>query len=86
MRDRAFRRHHSARMKAKARRFYRERNNYIFNWRSEEDEKIFEDAAAKRADYLKSCSCWMCRNPRRTPWKYLTIQEIKANLIFKDVD
>ena len=78
---RAIRRHHSARMKAKARRFYRQWNRYIYNWRSEAEEKKFEDAAAKRADHIKCCSCWMCGNPRKY-LKELTVQEIKA--ILKD--
>ena len=75
---RAIRRHHSDRMKAKARRIYRI-NNYLLDHLL---DKTFEDAAAKRADYLKSCSCWMCGNPRRyyKSKEKFTIQELRANL------
>jgi hypothetical protein len=79
MTKRALRRHHLYRMKAKARRIYRIQNN----WMSSEIPKEFEEAAEKRADYLKTCSCSMCGNPRKY-FKDLTIQEIKANLYNKE--
>lgn len=56
---RARRRRDLQRMKAKARRVYRERPQ-----------------AAKWADYLAVCSCWMCGNPRRLgTGEELTVQE-----------
>ena len=75
MSKRAERRHHSQRMKAKARRVYRQNNSFLRTWA--------EDAAAKRADYLKSCSCSMCGNPRK--WtKDQTRQEDLADLKWKE--
>lgn len=77
---RALRRHHSARMKAKAREFFWIRESG-WEW-GEEKWKEFEDAAAKRADYLKTCSCSMCGNSRHylKGDDKLTVQEIKAKI------
>jgi len=80
MSKRAERRLDSQRMKAKARRVYRLNNS----WRlGEPRNQEFEDAAAKRADHLKSCSCYMCGNPRRC-WKDQTRQEDLADLNWKE--
>ena len=79
---RAIRRHHSARMKAKARRVYRQVNG-ILDYLRDRTDKGWEDAAAKRADYMKCCSCYMCGNPRKY-YKELTMQELRANLRDKD--
>jgi hypothetical protein len=62
---RGLRRHHSARMKAKARRVFA-------IWKSDAGP----EAIGRFADNLKKCSCWMCGNQRQhhgPRW-----QEIKA--------
>jgi len=64
MQDRAIRRHHSQRMKARARRLFPGYPN-----------------AARNADHLAVCSCWMCGNSRHhiKGMERLTIQERREN-------
>lgn len=47
---RALRRHHKNRMKSKAKK--------VYHW-------LTEKQAIKAADHLKTCSCYMCGNPRK---------------------
>ena len=84
MSKRAERRHHSQRMKAKARRIHRQNNYFLRTWANEAVRyKEFEDAAATRADHLKNCSCSMCGNPRK--WmKEQTHQEDLADIKWKE--
>lgn len=71
MSKRAERRHHLRRMKTKAERIY---------WQSPL-AKYFGDSSPmiKTANHLKSCSCYMCGNPRKW-FKEKTIQELKSDL------
>ena len=79
---RALRRYHSARMKAKAKRYFRQQEQRMDSTYPKE----WEDRAARFADHLKSCSCWMCGNPRHyyKGNEKLTVQEILANIRDKD--
>lgn len=72
---RSVRRHHKNRMKQKARRISK-----IQAWYAGFDNmaKEREMCLVKQADHLKSCSCSMCCNPRRSGWsprKGKTLQE-----------
>lgn len=60
---RALRRHHLNRMKAKASKVY---------WWHEPER------AAKWANHLAACSCYMCGNPRKW-WNESTMQERRFN-------
>ena len=68
--SRSLRRHHLARMKARARRTYR---------------LVPAAIAVKDADHLATCSCWMCGNPRRYSkgTERLTLQERRGAAIAK---
>ena len=71
---RAYRRHHSRRVKIKAKHVAKS------IWGAVSKEQI--DHAVKNADNLKYCSCEACRNPRRSGWrknKGKTIREIRAD-------
>lgn len=57
----AYRRHHAARMKSRA---YVIMNRYRLSFASD-GEKKRRELAAKTANHLSKCSCWMCGNPRR---------------------
>jgi hypothetical protein len=77
MSKRAERRHHSRRMKAKAKRIY---------WQSPLAEYFGDPSPMiKTADYLQSCSCPMCGNPRKW-FQEKTIQELKSDLDLRDFD
>lgn len=69
---RAERRHHSKRMKAKARRFAR-RDNF------RDPENM-----ARIHNHLALCSCHLCGNPRKH-WNELTIQEKRQEAVLKEV-
>lgn len=83
MRNRAFRRHHRARMVARAREIQ-------LRWCLHPDpidEQELHVAASKVADNLALCSCWMCGNPRRYYTfveEALTVQERRALLDYQD--
>lgn len=68
--SRSLRRHHRERMKAKARRIVKIWNAGVNNY------KLPEDFLVANADHLKTCSCWMCGNPRKH-WGKSTLQEIR---------
>lgn len=65
---RALRRHHRARMIGRAR-------VVVESWVIPEDDP--GRMAARIHDHLKSCSCWMCGNPRRYCGER-TLQEIRT--------
>lgn len=65
---RSERRHHERRIKAK---FYRKQRNYEC-WATD------ARSAGLFAHHGKTCSCFMCGNPRRY-WGELTMQEKRAN-------
>lgn len=81
---RAKRRHHKSRMKSKA--------VFIAGhiWRyldGDTKNQHVVDGMRKRADYLKVCSCEMCRNPRRSKWrraKGRTRKELQSELELKE--
>ena len=66
---RTMRRHHTQRVKAKAKRIIKEA------WRTKDGS--LDEWVNKNADHLKSCSCYMCGNPRRH-FNLETIQEQRA--------
>lgn len=80
MSKRAERRHHMFRMREKAKKVV----NKIWG-RTNGDLELW---ARKNANHLKSCSCQMCRNPRRSDWypeeEKKTLQERKADIQFKE--
>lgn len=77
MSKRSLRRHHSERMKAKARKIHWMWQLWpLAGWK-------LNDRAAHYADHLKMCSCSMCGNPRK--WlKEITRQEAKFELLAKE--
>jgi len=66
MSKRAIRRHHSRRMKRKARRFA-VRN--ASGWASAEAIEAKVKSYVKSADYLAACSCESCCNVRRSAYR-----------------
>ncbi len=72
--NRALRRHHKNRMRARCRRRLR-----IFwnDCRDVTDEDI-ERWAKFRTDTYTICSCLMCRNPRRQKGIHLTLHELRS--------
>ena len=73
MRDRAYRRHHNARMLQRAKR-------KLSEWNGPEWAEL---AASRWADNMAKCSCYMCGNPRRY-FNQLTFQEIRSKLLERD--
>lgn len=67
MRSRAERRHHHQRMLNKVKTF-----SLYQSYRWPEEEKIKHQK--RMAETRKSCSCYMCGNPRKH-WNDMTIQE-----------
>jgi hypothetical protein len=67
---RALRRHHRQRMIACAKR------SVVFSGMGELAKDYF---AVRQHDHLKSCSCWMCGNPRKWDGEP-TVQEIRREL------
>lgn len=65
MRDRGFRRHQQARVKARVRRYY-------YGWAGSSARTLGRTARTRTP-----CSCWMCGNPRRTQGE-ITAQERRA--------
>lgn len=76
--SRAIRRHHKSRMKAKAR-FVA---GVIWRYAAGDTQHLgVVEGMVRNADHLKSCSCEMCCNPRRSGWrkaKGVTRQEMLA--------
>jgi hypothetical protein len=68
---RAERRHHSKRMKEKARRFARQ------------DGYRDPENMARLHNHLASCSCYACGNPRKH-WNEPTIQERRQDAVLKE--
>ena len=78
MSQRALRRHHKRRMKAKARHVAGVFWGYA---RGDTRADRVVEHMVQNADHLKACSCEMCRNPRRSKWrraKGKTQDEIQA--------
>ena len=73
MKDRAYRRHHNARMLRRAKR-------KLTEWGGTEWAEI---AAARWANNMAKCSCYMCGNPRRH-FNQLTFQEQRSKLLERD--
>ncbi len=71
MKNRAIRRHHSKRVKAKVKK-------HFSSWSQSEDEKWVGKAASVHGAF---CSCHMCGNPRKfyKGKDALTMQERKQN-------
>lgn len=61
---RAERRHHSQRMKSKARRIWRE----IWGYRGDIESPEGEASFVQNADHLKVCNGPCCKNVRRSGW------------------
>jgi hypothetical protein len=78
MSNRAIRRHHKRRMKAKARRIAQNIWGYKVQawpyWDEEEVQRMLKHAE-RHADNLAICSCSSCGNPRRYGWEDKTRQE-----------
>jgi hypothetical protein len=68
--NRALRRHHTRRIKA---RFYRNMKTRLWDWQPTPKE------AGMFANHGKVCSCWMCGNPRHFHGE-LTLQERRHSL------
>ena len=73
MSKRSLRRHHSQRMKAKARKIH-----WMWQLLPTTGWKI-QSRVHYYADHLKMCSCYMCGNPRKW-WKTKTRQEDEFDL------
>lgn len=72
---RAVRRHHQKRLKNKAKRLAKQEG---VRWDYSHDMATYY---LKNINHLKSCSCEMCRNPRRSGWrraKGITRKECQA--------
>jgi hypothetical protein len=85
MEKREVRRHHSRRMKAKARHVALYDWGYAFSYRDRPDElEKFLNRAEKWADHLKMCSCYGCCNQRsKKSWdSSITRQEFEAYLSY----
>lgn len=85
VRTRALRRHHNERIKAKR----RKQEKDFYPWKSNtgyslvEDEKKVKTREGKLFHTPKSCSCWMCGNPRKY-FNQKTFKEINADLKIKE--
>lgn len=77
-RTRAFRRHHSARMRTGA---YRKLSYWRDPFTTPEDDWL-DWYICRNYNHLAKCSCSMCRNPRTNRWsklqEQLTMQERKV--------
>jgi hypothetical protein len=65
---------------------YRYWNGFNYIKDPDEREELMAIASYKRRNTTKLCSCHMCANPRRGPWKgkdKLTMQEKKFREKFK---
>ena len=73
---RAWRRHHRDRLKVR-------RSRYHGNFLAEVPPLEYARALGRVLATPKSCSCWMCGNPRHH-WHDRTRQEVKGDLVLEE--